>query len=324
MALRWELQTSGSAAGAVAVVAIVASSAGELDRGEALLGFVPPPEGRVVLRDLLGIDRGLAARWSPTILHLMPHGGLAVVRSLAAALTSRGIAQADATDPRSRFPEAGSLLEARMLEALSRAHSPLALDLLLDQPARWPLEAHDTADPSPPSRGEAPSLLSRLIDPPLVVALGPPNIGKSSLVNALAGRHISIVADEPGTTRDHVGVTLDLAGLVVRYLDTPGLRPDRGALESAAVELALSAAANADLLLLCGDAAAPPVEVLLDRPRLRIALRSDLGAPTWSADATVTVRQQHGLQNLVQLIRETLVPAAALNDPRPWRFWNPV
>ena len=324
MALRWELQTSGSAAGAVAVLAIHAASPDELDRAEASLGFSPPPEGRVVLRDILGIDRGLAARWSPTVLHLMPHGGLAVVRSLAAALTSRGIVQAEAMDLRSRYPEANSLLEARMLEAISRAHSPLAIGLLLDQPTRWPGETHDEHDPQPRPAGEAPTTLSRLIDPPLVVALGPPNVGKSSLVNALAGRHISIVADEPGTTRDHVGVTLDLAGLVVRYLDTPGLRPDRAGIESAAVDLALSAAANADLLLLCGDATSPPIEPPVDRPRLHIALRSDLGTPTWRADATVSVRQQTGLQNLVQLIRETLVPAAALNDRRPWRFWNPV
>ncbi len=48
-------------------------------------------------------------------------------------------------------------------------------------------------------------VLRRLIDPPLVVAIGPPNIGKSSLLNALAGRSVALVADEAGTTRDHVG-----------------------------------------------------------------------------------------------------------------------
>src|SRR5690606_29621187 len=123
-------------------------------------------------------------------------------------------------------------------------------------------------------------LLNRLVTPPTVVALGPPNIGKSTLLNALAKRGVAIVADQPGTTRDHVGVRLDLGGLVVTYIDTPGIDAAGAgdAIQREAQELALSAAASADLVLLCADATsgflAPPTG---SGEALRVGLRADLG-----------------------------------------------
>jgi tRNA modification GTPase len=180
--------------------------------------------------------------------------------------------------------------------------------------------------------GEASAELGRLIRPPLVVALGPPNVGKSSLVNTLAGRGVAIVADEPGTTRDHVGVMIDMAGLVVRYIDTPGVRSGGGPIEEEATRLALEVAMQADLLVLCGDAGAAPAELdeLLGSnskagspSQLRAALRVDLGEPPWEHDVGVSVRQGRGLAELVRQVREALTPAAVLKDPRPWRFWEP-
>jgi tRNA modification GTPase len=212
-----------------------------------------------------------------------------------------------------------------MLAALSRARSPLAIDLLLDQPRRW-------AGASPRDDNERDRALRRLIDPPLVVALGPPNVGKSSLVNALAGRCVSIVADEPGTTRDHVGVMLDLAGLVVRYVDTPGLLEAPSEIEREAMSIALELAASADLLVLVGDASAAPIPIpsLGARPEpsralrdwsVTLAARSDLGLPAWPYDAAVSSRTGDGLIGLSDLIRDRLVPPAMLADPSPWVFW---
>src|SRR6185295_9068425 len=137
-----------------------------------------------------------------------------------------------------------------------------------DQPRRW-------QGAPPREAGERDRVLRRLIDPPLVVALGPPNVGKSSLVNALAGRSVSIVADEPGTTRDHVGVMLDLGGLVVRYVDTPGLRQGADELEREAVSGAMEVASRADLLLVCGDPTSLPTELpdgVSSRARLTLVL----------------------------------------------------
>ena len=64
-----------------------------------------------------------------------------------------------------------------------------------------------------------------------VVIVGAPNAGKSSLLNALAGRDVAIVSDEPGTTRDLIEIKLDLNGLPVLVTDTAGLRETQGKVE---------------------------------------------------------------------------------------------
>ena len=246
------------------------------------------------------------------------------MRGLAAALGRVGIEEASEPDPRAVYPEARSEVEARMLAALARAASPLAVDVLLDQTRRWEEEGAQTGRPC--------RLLMRLIDPPLVVAIGPPNVGKSSLVNALAGRRVAIVADEPGTTRDHVGVMIDMAGLVVRYVDTPGVavgcwplavgqKEGQSGIDAEAARLAGEVASKADLALVCGDVTAGPVPGPAGIDSLVIATRADLGAPGFRHDAAVSALKGTGLAELAGLIRERLVPAAVLADLRPWRFW---
>lgn len=296
------------------MVQVLGRDGPEVDATLGQLGIRGVAVGKVVLRDLCGVDRGLVARWSPTSVHLMPHGGAAVLRGLTGALVREGIEEAREPDPRAVYPEARSEVEARMLAALARAASPLAIDVLLDQPRRWEEQGAAAGRRCPE--------LDRLIEPPLVVAVGPPNIGKSSLVNALAGRRVSIVADEPGTTRDHVGVTIDFAGLVVRYVDTPGVRAAADPIEAEAARLAREVAARADLVLWCGDATAGPVAGPAGVPSLRVALRSDLGRVAWAHDAAVSAAQGRGLAELAVLIRDRLVPAAAMADPRPWKFWG--
>lgn len=296
------------------MVQLTAGSAEDLDGALTRLGIAPVAVGGVALRDLCGVDRGLVARWSETSVHLMPHGGAAVVKGIAGALVRAGIEECAAPNPRAVYPEAESDIEARMLATLARAASPLAVDLLLSQPARWK-EGRDVMDEAQARR------LCHVITPPLVVAMGPPNVGKSSLVNALAGRHVSIVADEPGTTRDHVGVMIDMAGLVVRYIDTPGLREAPGAIEAEAARIAANVAAGADLILRCGDAGAGPPETT-DRESVTVALRKDLGVPAWGHDAVVSAKTGEGIAALAGLIRERLVPRSFIEDPRAWRFWE--
>lgn len=295
---------------------------GDIDGAFARLGLAPLAPGRLALRNLLGIDRALIARWTPTMAQLMPHGGPRILRRVADALLAAGLEEDRADDPLALYPEAATLIEARMLEALARAASPPAIDLLLAQPSRW-------ARPEAASDPSLDRLLNRLIDPPLVAAIGGANIGKSTLVNALAGRAVAIVADEPGTTRDHVGVLLDLAGLVVRYIDTPGLRNSPDPVEREALRAALLAAAHADLILHCGDQGSPPPPLppeLVDIPRLTIAMRVDLGAPSFEHDAAAGALHTPGgsaaLAPLVAMIRERLVPAAAIAAESPWKFWQ--
>lgn len=82
-----------------------------------------------------------------------------------------------------------------------------------------------------------------------VVILGPPNAGKSSLLNALARRDVAIVTDEAGTTRDLIEVRLDLDGHSVTVVDTAGLRETAGAVEREGIRRALERSERADLVL---------------------------------------------------------------------------
>ncbi len=90
-----------------------------------------------------------------------------------------------------------------------------------------------------------------------IAIIGPPNAGKSSLLNVLAQREAAIVSEVPGTTRDVVEVRLVLAGFPVWIADTAGLREARDAIESEGVRRALARAAEADLRLAVVEGGAP-------------------------------------------------------------------
>ncbi len=287
----WSL-ASAPGTSALAVIEVT----GDVDAALVVCGIKPVAVGEVGLRDFFGLDAGVVARYSVAHAHLMPHGGPAVVRGMLAGLTRAGITPSH--NP--QYPEAHSTNEARALAALARAASPIAVDAVLSRTDRW----SDATEQD----------LRFLLQPALVVAIGRPNIGKSSLVNALAKRSVSIVADEPGTTRDHVGVRLDLAGLVVHYVDTPGLRDfDRqeaeDPIEARATAIALELAARADLLLICSDAANPPPRLppSVSPPRtLHVGLRADLGASRYAPHSLSAITGV-GMEQLVRDIRSCLI-----------------
>ncbi len=92
-----------------------------------------------------------------------------------------------------------------------------------------------------------------------VVILGRPNVGKSSLLNALARRDAAIVSDEAGTTRDIIEVPMDLAGYPVTIVDTAGLRLSDNRIEREGVRRARDRAARADIRLFMTTADAPAI-----------------------------------------------------------------
>ncbi len=95
----------------------------------------------------------------------------------------------------------------------------------------------------------------------LVVAIaGPPNAGKSSLLNRLARREAAIVSPYPGTTRDVIEVHLDLGGYPVTLVDTAGVRESDDPVEQEGVRRAQARAVAADLVLWVEDASARAVE----------------------------------------------------------------
>ncbi|MBC7943925.1 MAG: tRNA uridine-5-carboxymethylaminomethyl(34) synthesis GTPase MnmE [Burkholderiales bacterium] len=86
-----------------------------------------------------------------------------------------------------------------------------------------------------------------------IALVGKPNVGKSSLLNKLAGRDVAIVTDIPGTTRDLVQQSIEIAGIPVQLVDTAGLRETFDPIEVLGVSRAWVAARQADIVLLIGE-----------------------------------------------------------------------
>jgi tRNA modification GTPase len=117
-----------------------------------------------------------------------------------------------------------------------------------------------------------------------VVLAGAPNVGKSSLLNALARREAAIVSEEAGTTRDVIEVRLDLAGLPVIVSDTAGIREPQGAIEREGIRRTLAHARDADLVVWLSDASAPdavspPPELAARGDKLFLAVANKIDVP---------------------------------------------
>jgi tRNA modification GTPase len=118
-----------------------------------------------------------------------------------------------------------------------------------------------------------------------VVLAGRPNVGKSSLFNALAGKSAALVSPEPGTTRDYLSVTLELAGARVQLVDTAGWQHAGDDIEVQAQSLGREQTEQSDLVLFCIAANEPPrdadVGALAGKGTavLGIATKCDLATP---------------------------------------------
>jgi tRNA modification GTPase len=145
-----------------------------------------------------------------------------------------------------------------------------------------------------------------------VVLLGAPNVGKSSLLNALAEREAAIVTAEPGTTRDLIEVALDIDGYAVTLVDTAGLRDAAGLVEREGIERARKRSAGADLVLLLYDGVEPLVEPPPGVPRLNIRTKIDQGDRA-SGGIAVSAVSGEGLDEL----RRAIGAALGLADRRP-------
>ncbi len=156
-----------------------------------------------------------------------------------------------------------------------------------------------------------------------IVIAGPPNVGKSSLMNALARRDVAIVSDEPGTTRDVLEVRLDLGGYMAVVADTAGLREAAGTVEQEGIRRALSRAEEADLVLWIMDATAPAADMPADlagrgQRVLRILNKIDAADArrNVSADHAISARTGAGIPDLVTKLSRTVAEAAeGSNNP---------
>lgn len=141
-----------------------------------------------------------------------------------------------------------------------------------------------------------------------VAVIGPPNVGKSSLVNALAQRDVAIVSETAGTTRDVIEVRLDLKGYPVILADTAGIREVRDSIEAEGVRRAEARAKSADLRLLVLDNAADnPLAglspAILAKADLTVWNKADLGGPARKG-LHVSALTGCGLQNLINILSD--------------------
>lgn len=266
-------------------------------------------------------------RTSPTPwLEIHCHGGREVIHLLEEAFTARGVQLCSWQELERRT--AADPAQAAALAALAEAPTRRTAAILLDQyhgafsgaveVVKAALGGHDREEVGRllDELARHAALGRHLTSPWRVVIAGAANVGKSTLLNALAGFQRSVVASTPGTTRDVVATQIAVDGWPVELVDTAGWRDGVVSLEQQGIERARAAAAQADLCLWVLDAAAEPVwPVALERPVRLVINKADL-VPAWELSRAtgavlVSALTGAGLEQLFEALAAWLVPQPA-------------
>ncbi len=275
---------------------------------------------------LLSVHRA-APDWDVR-LHL--HGGRWIVRRCAELLEAAGFEPSP--QPHPLWPAADAV-EAEAHALLPRMRTLAGAVWLLRQAAALPAAIRELRDR--PCSVAAGAALRAVIDggaildwyaaPARIALVGPPNAGKSTLANALAGRDAALVSPTPGTTRDWLEIPAEMGGFPAVWLDTAGLRPAEDPLEAAGIERTHRVMAGADAVVIVLDsdpaafesqrafadryAADRPACVLLNKSDRYDALRRamlDLAA-RWPAPAlAVSAAQGAGVNQLASALLHSL------------------
>ncbi len=147
--------------------------------------------------------------------------------------------------------------------------------------------------------------------------IGPPNAGKSSLINALARREAAIVSDIPGTTRDVIELRLNLGGYLVQVADTAGLRETGDAIEAEGVRRALAQAGMSDLVLLLRDGTVPYTDYPGVAPDLLIWNKSDLPGFQKRDGISLSLKSGEGLNELIAMLTAMVAERLETQDQTP-------
>jgi tRNA modification GTPase len=296
--------------------------------GRLRLGRIGAGRGDEVVAVVVAAEEGPPR---PPEVEIHCHGGPAAVALVVEALTARG---AQRRQPAAWVRQAArSAIEAEALVDLARAPTLRTAEILLEQAhgalagAIRPLLATLADDPAAALhalevlRGHA-AVGLRMVTGWRVVLAGRPNVGKSRLLNALAGYGRAIVDATPGTTRDVVTVRTALDGWPVELADTAGLRPAQDPIEAAGIALARAHHRDADLVLIVLDRSEPWTDddrTLIEewapgpgRPEpLYVANKADLPAawePLRPTTLTISAASGDGIEALAQALARRLVP----------------
>jgi tRNA modification GTPase len=277
------------------------------------------------------VEEVVVCRLQIDLCEIHCHGGQAAVQRMLADLAEIGC---EIVDWPTQLEAERGVWERESAEALSRATTLRAAGWIAAQAGRLEraiAELHELI-----ARGQRAQAAARanemlawanfglhLTRPWEVVLAGRPNVGKSSLINALVGFERSIVFDEPGTTRDVVTADTVLDGWAIRLSDTAGQRDAARDLEAAGIAKAREAFANADARLLLLDVSQPPHDddhrLLADWPdAIVVAHKADLPDVWGNALPQSAIRvsswQRTGLKELSSAIVARLIPAVPPTD----------
>jgi tRNA modification GTPase len=285
------------------------------------------PADRLIV-GYFGADRGeevVLRRYGDAAVELHCHGGRAAVTLIEETLVAAGCQRLAWRDwAAGQYPDA---ITAAALTALADARTERTAAILLDQyqgALRRALsdiqQALDRGDRST-ARRQIDELSSRvdlgrhLVEPWQVVLAGRVNVGKSSLINALAGYDRSIVHPTPGTTRDAVTLVTAIDGWPVELCDTAGMRGGGDAIERAGIELARERLAQADLVVLVCDRSAiwsGEDQTLVDQWPAALVVHNKCDLPPAPGDRPsgllTSAVQGDGIAELLAAVAGRLVP----------------
>jgi tRNA modification GTPase len=242
--------------GAIATVAVAGPQAWELLRAKFRPAKGTLPDSPALHRFWFGnLGDGVGDEVIVAVRQVAPEVGVEIHCHGGRRVVGWVVEQFDGMPTDGRTADLGAA-DARALEPLIRAHTTRAAAILLDQyHGAFTRSVQSMLANLPHSRDALARLAAlapvgrHLVEPWRVVVAGPPNVGKSSLINALAGYQRSVVAPVAGTTRDVVTVRIAADGWPIELSDTAGLRESAGSLEAAGIELAKRELAAADVVV---------------------------------------------------------------------------
>jgi tRNA modification GTPase len=211
------------------------------------------------------------------VIDVTAHGGVRVVERILLSYERLGaVVEREAVAPL----RAGSLIEREAIELLCRAKTRQAVRFLAHQRVALPQALEEVSglcdgDESA-GRARLEALLADsgrtrfLIDGATLAFMGPPNAGKSTLINCLFAGSQSLVSPQAGTTRDWVGVSTALDEVPVTVIDTAGIREEADGLEREAISRSIDRIKDADVQIVVMDGSTPFASAFLERIRSMI------------------------------------------------------